>query len=145
MLEGQAVPWPAELKKAAEAPPAAGESSSSDKNKRKFERHRVPYPLEIHTDRGAGTNMRTQATDMSGRGCYVETMLPMPVGTQLQITLRLGEERVTVPAVIRTCDGGVGMGIEFTGLNPEFQDRLQKYVEEMSSPEEAAGSAQSAG
>jgi|SRR5262249_21765605 len=145
LLEGQAVPWPAELKSAEEAPSTDKESSSSDKNKRRFERHRVPYPLEIHTDRGAGINMRTQATDMSGRGCYVETMLPMPVGTQLQITLRLGDERVTVPAVIRTCDGGVGMGIEFTGLTPEFQDRLQKHVEEMASPEDAAGNAQGAG
>lgn len=145
LLDGQSVPWPAELKKAAEAPPAEKESGDSDKNKRRFERHRVPYPLEIHTDRGAaGTNMRTQTTDISGRGCYVETMLPMPVGTQLQITLRLGEERVTIPAVIRTCDGGVGMGIEFTGLSTEIQDRLQKHVEEMVSPKDAAGSAQSA-
>jgi hypothetical protein len=146
LLDGQAVPWSAELKKAAEAPPEEKESGGSDKNKRRFERHRLPYPLEIHTERGAaGTNMRTQTTDISGRGCYVETMLPMPVGTQLQITLRLGEERVTIPAVIRTCDGGVGMGIEFTGLSSEIQDRLQKHVEEMVSPQDAAGSAHSAG
>src|SRR5262249_28620543 len=144
LVEGQTPPWPAELKKAEETP-APPEESSSDQNKRKFPRHRVPYPLEIHTDRGgSGTNMRTQATDMSGRGCYVETMLPMPVGTRLQITLRLGEERITVPAVIRTCDGGVGMGIEFTGLTTELQDRLQKHVEEMAGPQAASGNAQGA-
>ena len=145
LLEGQVVPWTGELKKAEEAPAAEKESSSSDKDKRRFERHRVPYPLEIQTTRGVATNMRTQATDMSGRGCYVETMLPMPVGTQLQIILRLGEERITVPAVIWTSDGGVGMGIEFTGLSTEVQDRLQKHVEEMASPEDSAGSAHTAG
>jgi len=144
LLEGQTIPWPAELK--APNPPAAAESkeSASDQNKRRFSRHRVPYPIEIQTDRGSGTNMRTQATDISGRGCYVETLLPLPAGTAVTIALWLGEERLTMPAQVRTCDGGVGMGIEFTGLKPELQDRLQKHVEAMVPQDEKSGNAQGA-
>ena len=29
--------------------------------------------------------MRTKAADISGRGCYVETMLPLPVGKALVV------------------------------------------------------------
>jgi len=115
-------------------------------NKRRYPRQRIPFPLEIWNERsGGGAQMRTKTTDISGRGCYVETMLPLPVGTALSIAFWLDKERITTPAVVRTCDGGVGMGIEFTGLKPETQEALQRLVEEMKQEASSTGkSAQSA-
>ena len=112
LLDGQCCPWEQELQKPVAPPTPASEGGGSFKNKRKFLRHKVPFPLEIRDQRsGAGAiNMRTQATDISGRGCYVETLMPLPQGLGLNITLWLDAERISVPAVVRTCDGGVGMG-----------------------------------
>ena len=75
--------------------------------------------------------MKTRAADVNGRGCYVETMLPLPTGKILSVTLWLDAKKVTTPAIVRTCDGGVGMGIEFTGLDLATQERLQQEVDTM--------------
>ena len=61
----------------------------------------------------------------------IETLMPLPLGKTLNITLWLEDQRVDTAAVIRSCDGGVGMGIEFTGLDEETQQRLQKQIETM--------------
>jgi hypothetical protein len=150
ILDGQKCPWQAQV---TEAQTASGKPASelagltlAVPNKRRYPRQRVPFPLEIWNERsGGGAQMRTKTTDISGRGCYVETMLPLPVGTALSIAFWLDKERITTPALVRTCDGGVGMGIEFTGLKPETQDALQRLIEEMKQEASSAGkSAQSA-
>ena len=80
--------------------------------------------------------MRTKTADMSGTGCYIETMLPLPVGKTLSITIWLDSEKINTTAIVRTCDGGVGMGIEFTGLDEQTQNRLQQQVEAMAAESE---------
>ena len=38
--------------------------------------------------------MKTKSADISGRGCYVETLMPLPVGKALQITFWIDTERI---------------------------------------------------
>jgi len=38
-------------------------------------------------------------------------------------------EKIITPAVVRTSDPGVGMGIEFIGLSTQNQERVQQAVE----------------
>jgi hypothetical protein len=97
-------------------------------NRRRFTRHKVGLSIDLRDER-VKTPTRTQATDLSGNGCYVETMLPLPVGTVLRIDFHLDSDRRSTSAVIRTCDPGVGNGIEFTGLTPEGKGRLQDYLD----------------
>ena len=61
--------------------------------------------------------MQTNATDIGGRGCYVETLLPLPLGTKVKITFWMDSEKIQTSGVVRASDGGVGMGIEFTQLD----------------------------
>ena len=129
ILEGQQCPWAQEMAKAENT--TAHENASPSDNRRRSERGKVPFPIEIRDERGRGAPMRTQATDISGRGCYVETLLPLSLGTALSITFWLDSEKITTAAVVRTCDGGVGMGIEFTGLADATQQRLQRLIEKM--------------
>jgi hypothetical protein len=72
-------------------------------------------------------------------------MLPLPVGRVLSIHLWLDAQKVDTPAVVRSCDGGVGMGIEFTGLDEATQERLQKQIEAMAAEGETSGNANGAG
>jgi hypothetical protein len=146
LLEGQQCPWQQELQKPEAAATGAGENEASAQNKRRYLRHKVPFPLEIRDQRSGpgGINMRTQSTDISGRGCYVETMMPLPRGMELNLTFWLDSERITVPALVRTCDGGVGMGIEFTGLDATTQDRLQKELDKMDEQYNSSQNAQGA-
>jgi PilZ domain len=137
LLEGQPCPWEKEMEQPQQAAEPAPRIAPSDVEKRKFPRQRVPFPLEIRDENGVGSQMKTKSADISGRGCYVETLMPLPVGKILQITFWIGEERVRTPAIVRSCDGGVGMGIEFTELDDETTGRLQRRIEAMVEESEA--------
>ncbi len=124
ILPNQQVPWQALTKddKVAVAPA---------KNKRKYVRHKVLFPLEIGFEDSRRTHMQTNATDIGGRGCYVETLLPLPIGTRVKITFWMDSEKIQTSGVVRASDGGVGMGIEFTQLDNQIQDRLQKHLDKL--------------
>jgi hypothetical protein len=99
-------------------------------NRRKFLRHKISFPLELRDER-VNTPLRVNATDISGNGCYVETVMPLPVATALRVDLWIDQERLTTSAVVRTRDPGVGMGIEFTGMTEETKKRFQDHLDKM--------------
>jgi hypothetical protein len=103
-------------------------SQQRQDNRRKFARHRISYPLELRDER-VNTPLRVNATDVSGNGCYVETIMPLPIGTSLRVDLWIEEQRLSSTAVVRTRDPGVGMGIEFTGLPEGSKKQFQAHLE----------------
>ncbi len=145
LVEGQVCPWEKEMRATEPAPESTPRVAPSEDDKRKFSRHRVPFPIEIRDQDGVGSHMRTKSADISARGCYIETMLPLPVGKVLSLTLWLDTERINTPGVIRSCDGGVGMGIEFTDLDEATQERLQEQIEAMAAESATSENAQGAG
>lgn len=54
-----------------------------------------------------------------------------PSNEILGITFWLNSEAVETAAIVRTCDGGVGVGIEFTGLDEAAQQQLQQHLEKV--------------
>ena len=97
-------------------------------NRRHWHRHKISLPLELRDER-INAPLRINATDVSANGCYVESMQPLPLGTVLQVDLWLDSEHIKVTAVVRTCDPGVGNGIEFTGMPADTKQRMQSYLE----------------
>lgn len=127
VLSDQEAPWKYEL------PVAGKDAAPAESNRRRFTRHKIPIPMEIR-DETAGAPMRVQVTDVSGNGCYVETILPLPKATNLRVEFWIDEKKVAGSAVVRTCDPGVGMGLEFTGLTPETKQRVQEYLDRVDPP-----------
>jgi hypothetical protein len=99
-------------------------------NRRKFARHKISFPVELRDER-VNTPLRVNATDISGNGCYVETVMPLNVGTALRVDFWIGEEHLSPTAIVRTRDPGVGMGIEFTGLPEEDKKRFQAHLDKL--------------
>jgi len=124
IVEGQQSPWQ-EMASAEEVTFAPG------KIKRRFVRHKIQFPIQIGLADTQRAHMNTQATDIGGRGCYVETLLPLPLGTQGTITFWMDDEKVQTTAIVRASDPGVGMGIEFTTLDAQVQERLQQFLDKM--------------
>ena len=102
-------------------------------NRRRWHRHKISLPLELRDER-VNAPLRINATDVSGNGCYVESMLPLPLGTVLRVDFWLDSEHVNITAVVRTCDPGAGNGIEFTGMAPEMKTRMQAYLDAVDPP-----------
>lgn len=127
LVQGQDCPWAQHVSSV----PAKRAVPNVPNSKRRFERLRLPFPMEIRDERGGGAAMQTSASDVSGRGCYVESLVPLPLGTSLIITFWLDMDKIVTPASVRTSDPGVGMGIEFTGLSPQNQERLQQTLEKL--------------
>jgi hypothetical protein len=149
LVEGQECPWLAEIPKDApkDAPnDTAGKITVVELagNKRRFCRHRIYFNIEFCDER-VNTQIRTRATDISGAGCYVETMQPMAVGTILHIEFWMDSEKVATSGIVRAHDPGVGMGIEFTGLVQEMQNRLQQYLDKLAAQPETLARAADAG
>ncbi|MFY9681849.1 MAG: PilZ domain-containing protein [Candidatus Sulfotelmatobacter sp.] len=136
IVEGQRTPWQ-EMTNGEEITFAPG------KVNRRFVRHKIQFPIQIGLAERA--HMNTNATDIGGRGCYVETLLPLPLGTQGTITFWMDDEKVQTTAVVRASDPGVGMGIEFTTLDTQVQERLQQFLDKMDPPEPEDDPAKSAG
>jgi hypothetical protein len=131
MVEGQRIPWEAEREalRTASARPIS-RTKPPAKDKRKYPRHRISFPIEIR-DETIGADIGFKTADIAGQGCYVETMVPFPLKKAVTITFWLNSERITTTAIVRTSDGGVGMGIEFTGLEDATQKELQEHLENL--------------
>jgi hypothetical protein len=56
-------------------------------------------------------------------------MFTFPVGTNLSITLWIGEERLKIGGVVRTADPGFGNSIEFVGSDPVARSKLASYLD----------------
>jgi hypothetical protein len=121
LVAAQDCPWKEHL------PLDGGTITISDANRRRFYRHKISLPLEIRDER-VNAPLRINATDVSGNGCYVESMQPLPLGTVLRVDFWLDSEHIKVTAVVRTCDPGVGNGIEFTGMPSDTKDRMQTFL-----------------
>ncbi len=124
ILANQRSPW-LDLAKSGQRPVAHG------KNKRRFQRHKVLFPIEISFDDSRRTHLQTNATDIGGRGCYVETLLPLQLGTKVNITFWVESEKVQTSGIVRTSDPGVGMGIEFMALDNAVQEWLQSHLDKL--------------
>jgi hypothetical protein len=124
LVADQECPWLAQL------PPEMRSSAPNytPDNRRKFQRHKISFPLEFRDER-VNTPMRVNATDISGNGCYVETVMPLPISTVLRVEFWIDQERISASATVRTRDPGVGMGIEFSGLPEDSKKRFQAYLD----------------
>ena len=98
---------------------------------RRFTRHRVQFPIEIGFPDGRRAHMQCSSTDIGGRGCYVETMVPLRISDEVIISFWIDSEKIETSGIVRTSDPGVGMGIEFTALEEHIQQRLQAYLEKI--------------
>jgi hypothetical protein len=127
LVVDQDCPWVAVLPK--DMKPDERTTQRHD-NRRKFVRHRIGFPLELRDER-VNTPLRVNATDISGNGCYVETVMPLAMGTNLRVDFWIEEEKFSPSAVVRTRDPGVGMGIEFTGLPEESKTRFQAHLDKI--------------
>lgn len=95
--------------------------------RRRWERHKITLLIALY-DESTPVPIRVMASDLSGSGCYVETLSPFPIGTGLGAEVWIGPEKVMTRALVRTSDPRIGMGIEFVGLRTEDQRRFQAYL-----------------
>ena len=101
-------------------------SNHDPNDRREYARVKVNVPVEIQTDSG-GSPIRGATADLSLGGCYIETIFPLPIGTNLDLQLSIGST-VLVAATVVACDPQVGNGIRFLNMLPEDQEALEAFL-----------------
>jgi c-di-GMP-binding flagellar brake protein YcgR len=95
--------------------------------RRKYTRIKLSVPVEIETDMG-DCPIRGATADLSLSGCYIETIFPFPIGTDMGLQLSL-ETTVLAAATVITCDPQVGNGIRFLKMLPEDRKALAAFLD----------------
>lgn len=63
-----------------------------------------------------GTLVPAQVSELSARGCYIDTLEPIPIGTQLRLRISDGMSSCEVPGKVIYMHSGYGMGIFGMGV-----------------------------
>ena len=133
-LEEEPAPPPVlapELAAAAPGPPQGIERRQGgdrrQEERRRHSRHRASGGVQMYP---AGSEARVwgSLTDISLGGCYVESMSPLPAGTEVGLELESDGDRVQARAAVRVSHPGCGMGIQFMALEDEDRRTLERIV-----------------
>jgi hypothetical protein len=102
--------------------------------RRKHPRFTVSLPVEVHTEGGEAA-FQCITSDVSLGGCYIETTYPFPVGTTLDLRLRI-EDTLHIQAKVITAYPQVGNGMQFVKILPEDHAELNAFLDAIAKREE---------
>jgi c-di-GMP-binding flagellar brake protein YcgR len=117
-------------------------SNNDSDDRRDHIRIKVSVPVQIQTDTSSSP-IRGATADLSLSGCYIETIFPFPIGTNLDLQLYV-ETTILIAALVVTCDPQVGNGISFIRMLPEDREALEAFLEATEQAHDSASSASSA-
>ena len=96
------------------------------------ERRRAPRRSIFNTVQYAEmqTEGQTKAriSDLSATGCYVDTLNPLPTGTQIRLRLKHSGESFDVLAEVVRSEPNMGMGVKFLELTADQKARLESWL-----------------
>jgi hypothetical protein len=102
--------------------------AATEPDRRHYPRVATHAQIEIHED-GSDVPMRLETTDLSRGGCYVQLLIPLPVGHRVRLTLWLDGYPAVIHGLIVTRHPQYGNGIMFVDFEGEADQRLKRYLE----------------
>ena len=76
-----------------------------------------------------GAKLAARTSDISRTGCYIDTLNPIPQGSQVRLRITHHEEVFEAMGRVVYASPGLGMGIVFERVAPEQQTMLQRWLE----------------
>jgi c-di-GMP-binding flagellar brake protein YcgR len=117
---------------------------SSRQERRKYPRIKAAISVEFKPE-GASVASGAETTDLSLSGCYVEMSFTLAVGTKLDLTLWIEDQKVSTKAVVVSNTPQFGNGIEFVEMGEEDRARLEHFVTSRETPTEEKPEASASG
>src|SRR5690348_10352044 len=78
----------------------------------------------------SGARFSTRTTDLGPGGCFVDTLTPFPVGSQVRVTVFRNNTNFETRGTVVYSQQGLGMGIAFAELEPCQQAALDAWLAE---------------
>jgi hypothetical protein len=95
--------------------------------RRRSTRHTVSAVVQV-VDTRSGTRLTTRASDLGLGGCYVDTLTPLPVGTEVKLGLHKDKVLIELTGKIVYSHPGLGMGIAFVEAASEHRAALEEWL-----------------
>lgn len=109
---------------------ATRESATKEADRRGADRHVFTAAAEV-VDMATGARFSTRTTDLGPGGCFVDTLSPLPVGSQVHVSVRKGQTHFQSEGTVVYSQDGLGMGIEFSSLDSTQQKALETWLTEL--------------
>ena len=80
---------------------------------------------------GDGMRVIARISELSARGCYVDTVNPFPVDTELRVRIRYGCSTCELSGKVIYSHSGYGMGVRFGQTDAEHRATLNAWLDEL--------------
>ncbi|MGD1212537.1 MAG: PilZ domain-containing protein [Candidatus Acidiferrales bacterium] len=107
-----------------------GGTSTRDVERRRADRHTFTAAAEV-VELDSGARFSTRTTDLGPGGCFVDTMVPFPVGSKVRVSVRKGKTQFEADGAVVYSQVGLGMGIAFDALDPSQREALDTWLSEL--------------
>jgi len=114
---------------------AAGKSTAAA-DRRNADRHTFTASAEV-IELSSGARFSTRTTDLGPGGCFVDTMLPFPVGAKVRVSVRKDKTNLETGGVVVYSQTGLGMGIAFDSMEPRQRQALDTWLAELTGSRQA--------
>jgi hypothetical protein len=109
---------------------SSSKSTTQEADRRSGDRHIFTAAAEI-VELSSGARFSTRTTDLGPGGCFVDTLVPLPVGAKVHVGVRKGKTQLDTNGVVVYSQAGLGMGIAFDSLDQSQRDALEKWLVEI--------------
>jgi len=117
-----------------------GKKNTEAREQRDAPRHAFVAPAVV-VDAQTGARISARTSDLSLRGCYVDTLNPFPIGTTLQLRIHKNNEIFDARASTASSHTGSGMGLLFGEMTPEQRSMLAGWLNEGVAPSRSSPTA----
>src|SRR5579863_827376 len=109
----------------------SGKTNNPNQEKRKSPRYQCSGKVRLQPS-GSGASTWATFTDISIRGCYIESAVPYPQGAMLDLKLDANGFHIEATGEVRVAYPGLGMGISFSKMLEADRGRLHDLVSSIS-------------
>jgi hypothetical protein len=99
----------------------------SETQRRKFPRLSFTASAEV-TDLASQQHFSLRTTDVGTGGCFLDALLPFPVGSRVSVNLRHDLADFQAEGIVTYSQTALGMGIAFEELSSEQQLSLLRFI-----------------
>jgi len=82
--------------------------------------------VELNTP--GGPSFRARLADLSIGGCYLETAIPLQVGSKVRVCIWIGETKVWADCEVAYGTPGLGVGLKFMGMSELDVELIRQFL-----------------
>lgn len=92
--------------------------------------------LHLSTDVFINRAFRAEGLDLSADGMYLYTRHPYVEGSIIEVSFKLNDTEIHVPAKVVHSQPGIGCGVNFMELKEDIAEQIRDYVERLGTESE---------